>query len=367
MCPDPSETDPRQDKEPPIYPGADIIRDLLSALAPLPLRLRRRLHDSHCHPTVIPESLSEIDPSQGGSLCAMSSRPEDQQLVSSFANDNPDMVIPFFGYHPWFVHLLSLNENDHYGSILTSKPPNEFVSHLSAPVSWKDAFLDLRKRLESNPAAHIGEIGMDKSFRLPTHTNGERERGVDVSTRKDLSPYRTTPEHQLRIFTDQLKLAGELGRAVSVHSVQCHGVVFTTLQSLWKGHEKMSNNSIKRRQKSNPTAENTVTRTFPPRVCIHSASLPIDMLKQYLQPSVPSKVYFSFSTAINARYGQKLIDLITAVPDDRILVESDWHCEGEIRRNQVHDIARVVLHAKKWDMDQGIEILERNFRAFVNG
>jgi Tat protein secretion system quality control protein TatD with DNase activity len=358
MCVDQAE-EPLDDEEKPFYPTSDIIEDLLSTLPSLPPDLYRRLNDAHCHPTDVPHSVSQIDPSRGGSLCAMSTRPNDQDLVSSFASDNPDTVVPFFGYHPWFAHLFSVDEN-HYRSILKPTPPDDFVSHLLKPTPWEEILIDLRKRLESNPYAQVGEIGMDKSFRLPTHTEGER----DVSARKDLSPYRTTTEHQLRIFTDQLKLAGEFGRTVSMHSVQCHGLIFTALQSLWKGHEK-SKKSREREEKSGEATDGVMT--FPPRVCIHSASLPLDTLKQYLQPSVPSKVYFSFSTVINARYGQKLLDLISAVPDDRILIESDWHCEGDVRRDQVHDIARVVIHKKKWETEEGISILERNFRAFVFG
>jgi Tat protein secretion system quality control protein TatD with DNase activity len=361
MCVDQTEELPLDDEEKPSYRTSDIIADLLSTLPSLPPDLHRRLNDAHCHPTDVPSSVSRIDPSRGGSLCAMSTRPNDQDLVSSFSNDNTDTVIPFFGYHPWFAHLFSVDEN-HYRSILKPTPPDDFVSHLPKPTLWEEILFDLRKRLESNPSAHVGEIGMDKSFRLPTHSDGKQ----DILARKDLSLYRTSTEHQLRIFTDQLKLAGEFERAVSVHSVQCHGLIFTALQSLWKGNEKGKKSRGRLEKESNITTEAGIM-TFPPRVCIHSASLPLDTLKQYLQPSVPSKVYFSFSTVINARYGQKLLDLISAVPDDRILIESDWHCEGDDRRYQVHDIARVVIHTKKWGSEQGIGILERNFRAFIFG
>jgi Tat protein secretion system quality control protein TatD with DNase activity len=295
----------------------------------------------------------------------MSTRPNDQTIVSSFGKDNPDTVIPFFGFHPWFAHLFSTDDGrEHYDGILKPPPPKEYLEHLPKPIPWNQALQELRGRLESDPKAQVGEIGLDKSFRLPTHTDGER----DPSARKDLSPHRTTQEHQLRIFTDQCKLAGEFGRAVSVHGVQCHGLVFTALQSLWKGYEKKSQKFIRRQQKlSTEKVEDTQVRTFPPRICLHSASLPIDTLKQYLTPSVPSIVYFSFSTVINGRYGQKLVDLIRAVPDDRILIESDWHCEGDIRRSQLHDIARVVIHTKEWSIEQGIEILEQNFQKFIGG
>jgi len=351
MCPNSSPSD----EELPEYPSSDLIQDLLSTLTPLPSSLLPHLHDAHCHPTDHPHTLSQIDASASGSLCAMSTRPDDQSLVESFSKDNPERVISFFGYHPWFAHLFSVDDENHYETIFKPPPPEGFISHLPKPIPWEQTLKDLRARLEANPNAQVGEIGLDKSFRLPTHTNGER----DVAARKDLSPYRTTPEHQLRIFTDQCKLAAELGRSISVHGVQCHGLLFTTLQSLWKTPEK--------KKSSKSAAPNTTSPTpYSPRICIHSASLPIDTLKQYLQPSVPAKVYFSFSTAINARYGQKLLDLISAVPDNKILIESDWHSEGSIRRTQLHDIARLIIHTKQWSHEHGVNQLEQNFREFLD-
>lgn len=341
----------------PEYPTSEAIQIILLNAPDIPSSLQGHLHDAHCHPTDHPETLSQIDPALSGSLCAMATRPSDQSLVSSFYEDNKNRVIPFFGYHPWFAHSFAIDNNEHYKSILKPTPPEEFLSHLPKPLAWNEALQELRSRLESNSTSQVGEIGLDKSFRLPNYTSVKK----DNSTPMDLSPYKTIQEHQLRIFTDQCILAGEFGRAVSVHGVQCHGLLFTTLQSLWKGHEIKT-----KKQTQTPNTERSAGR-FPPRICIHSASLPIDTLKQYLRPSVPSKVYFSVSTGINARYGKKLLDLISAVPHDRILIESDWHSEGVIRRNQLKDIARVVIHVKKWSMEEGIQTLERNFREYVYG
>lgn len=55
------------------------------------------------------------------------------------------------------------------------------------------------------------------------------------------------------------------------------------------------------------------------------------------------------------------------VPDDRVLVESDWHSEGEVRWRQVEDITRIVIRTKGWGVEEGVEILERNFWEFVRG
>ena len=330
------------------FPISDVIQDLLSTVPPLPASLHSRLNDAHCHPTDHPNTLSKLDRSASGALCAMSTRPDDQSLVLDFAAENPDVVVPFYGYHPWYSHLFVVSsEKEHYTSILKPCPPTDFIEHLPAPISWTQALLELRKRLESNPQAQLGEIGMDKSFRLPMHLNGKRQ---------GLSVYKTSAEHQSRIFIDQVRLAVELSRAVSIHSVQCHGLVFQLLQSLWS-----------ERPMRTTDPERTTDNQQKPRICIHSASIPPETLRQYISPKVPCRVYFSFSMAINSRYGGKLVELIRATPEDRILIESDWHSEGNPRRRQLVDIARVVILVKGWDINEGIDILERNFRTFVHG
>jgi Tat protein secretion system quality control protein TatD with DNase activity len=337
-----------EDKESTFH-TSEIVQNLLSTLPAIPASQHKNLNDAHCHPTDHPDTLSEDDPSYGR-LCAMSTRPNDQPLVFAFAERYPLTVVPFFGVHPWYAHLFYVDDVPHYDSVLKPTPTEDFIAHLPKPIRWSDYLAQLKALLISNPGAQIGEIGLDKSFRLPFHEHGKRSRG------RGLSPYKTSLEHQLRIFTDQCKLAGELSRTVSIHGVQCHGLLFTTLQSLWKPHER------KRKQ---PPTEGPLE--FPPRICIHSSSLPWETMKQYLAPAVPTEVYFSFSMVINARYGQKFLDLVSAVPDERILIETDWHSEGQGRRNLLLAIARIIIHVKGWSLDLGIELLERNFQKFVYG
>src|SRR2546423_3146417 len=113
--------------------------------------------------------------------------------------------------------------------------------------------------------------------------------------------------------------------------------------------------------------EKTQSSFHPPRICLHSTSISPSTLTTYLNPSIPSKIFFSFSLAINARYGQKLLDLISKVPDDRILIESDLHMEGEMRWGVLEEIARIVIHTKGWVVEEGVGQLERNFESYVGG
>jgi Tat protein secretion system quality control protein TatD with DNase activity len=66
----------------------------------------------------------------------------------------------------------------------------------------------------------------------------------------------------------------------------------------------------------------------PPRVMLHSYGGSADTLRAFLKlPTVGSRFYFSFSHVINADKEKhtptKLLERLRAVPDDRLLLESD--------------------------------------------
>jgi hypothetical protein len=50
-----------------------------------------------------------------------------------------------------------------------------------------------------------------------------------------------------------------------------------------------------------------------------------------------------------------------------ILVESDLHTAGEEMDLRLEDIVRRICGAKGWGLDEGVERLGRNWRAFVFG
>lgn len=300
MCPHPADSRPSKEKTP-SYPASEVIQSLLSTLPPIPQSLKTHIHDAHCHPTDHPHTLTQTDPNSSGSLCAMSTRPNDQSLVHKFSADNPEHVIPFYGYHPWYAHLFHVPTEEytstsegHYESILAPLPPKEFISNLSNPLNWDTYLQDLRKRLQENPNAGVGEIGIDKSFRLRSYKDRDGDMG------KELSIYRTSQAHQLRIFMDQCNVAAEFGRVISIHGVKCHGLLFNTLQSLFPPSSKAKRNDGKHKNDArHPDDENDINDSndtekkkafpFPPRICIHSASLPPNILTQYLNPSFPLK------------------------------------------------------------------------------
>ncbi|KAH8700442.1 putative Cut9 interacting protein Scn1 [Talaromyces proteolyticus] len=352
--------------------------------------------DAHCHPTDTMTSISSIAHMQASALTIMATRGEDQALVDSVAStlSNTNKIIPCFGWHPWFAHQISTtstNPDDnaskisHYRTVLTGSTPTDtaFFNTLPTPKPLSTLLAETRERLLAHPAALVGEIGLDKAFRLPLpwtpDQTEDRDVGLTPGSRegRNLSVYKVSMEHQKFLLKAQLQLAGELGRAVSVHSVQAHGAVFDVLQELWAGYERRRESRRGRRQRESEQVDESTTeeaeviksRPYPPRICMHSYSGSTEPLRQFLHPSVPSDVYFSFSFVINftGPSVEKVVAVLKALPDDRILVESDLHCAGPEMDGLLERAVRIVCGHRGWALEEGVGILADNWRRFVFG
>lgn len=401
------------------------------------------IYDAHCHPTDTMSTIPAItEAMRTRILTVMATRSQDQALVADVARQYgvkkrnsiasvpgadassdcakaPDKVIPAFGWHPWFSHQiyddsaedptynpcssdLDAEKTRHYNAVLAPSPSARedagFIKHLPTPVPLSGLIATTRKHLETHPFALVGEIGLDKAFRLPGHEppldddmtpgrrNGQR-----------LSPYRVAMDHQVVIFKAQLSLAGSMGRAVSVHGVQAPQPLLSALRSTWKGHEKRVVSSRERRMLAEGVDEDFSSsdedyeeddddhdtrpktqkpKPFPPRICLHSFSASLETLKQYVDDrSIPAKVFFSFSHSVNystgahehARKKHIADDVIRACPDDRILLESDLHTAGEEMDQMLEQIYRKACAVKGWDLRDGVHRIRKNYEEFIIG
>lgn len=383
--------------------------------------------DAHCHPTDTMSSIASIPNMRARVLTVMATRSQDQDLVASVRKQHgikdrkaltairqtqqQDKIIPAFGWHPWFSYQLyddtpgaestydpsgSKDEQKarHYTAVLSPAPDEKFIAALPDPLSLNNFISSTRQRVlsASTTAVLIGEIGLDKAFRLPWPWNDADHSGRDENLTpggregRMLSPHHVKMAHQVAVLKAQLRLAGELGVAVSVHGVQAHGVLFEALAALWKGHEK----EVVSRRKQKMVAEGAEDfsesddeeregfgaekkyqpKPFPPRVCLHSFSGSPQMVSQYLNPAIPAKVFFSFSTVINlstAGGESKFPDVIRTVPYDRLLVESDLHTAGEDMDRVLEDISRKICEIKEWPLNEGVERLRKNYEQFIFG
>ena len=348
----------------------------------------------------------------------MATRLEDQARVAAVARSHPPpKVIPSFGYHPWFSHLIyddadgsyaaldaATLKSHHYTTVLSPPPDAGFISLLPPPRPLSALVAELRGNLESFPGALVGEIGLDRGFRLPYPADPGAAGAAAGSTpeRREvggLTVHRVALEHQKKIFKAQLGVAGALGRAASIHGVQCHGVMFDTLREVWAGHElsrERPKDRKRRRRKAvgggheylpdlagsdveseeEEEEENVAPKPFPPRICLHSFSAPVETLKQYLAPPTPTRVYpsqlfFSFSSTINARpekgHLSKIGETVCAVPDDSVLIESDLHTAGEEMDLALEEALGLICKLKGWEIERGARQLDANWRRFSLG
>jgi Tat protein secretion system quality control protein TatD with DNase activity len=366
--------------------------------------------DAHCHPTDTMSSVDLIPSMKAKVLTVMATREQDQGLVAQVADrlgirddssffqqwDEETRIIPCFGWHPWFSHLLfddtayegkiNLEEEEriqHYQSVLIPKSEDrDFFLAVPPPTPLSHLITRTRTYLEQYPLALVGEIGLDKSFRIPNISlpdQAQRDEALTPGGREGrrLSPYRVSMDHQRKVLRAQLALAGEMQRAVSVHGVQAHGIVLEALKDTWKGHEKKVPTRKERKQERDAAEmqveeldiESTVSKPYPPRICLHSYSGAADALQQYLRPSVPAEVFFSFSSLVNftTTAASKAEQVIAALPVDRILVESDLDNAGAEMDSYLEHIVRKICKLKGWSVEEGVVQLGQNWKRFVFG
>lgn len=362
--------------------------------------------DAHNHIAERMHSVADLPTMKARAVAIMATRTQDQFIVTEIVSANgvrergvfpqdTTTVIAGYGRHPWFSHEIyddtaetttfepsgdsEVFKEQHYKAVLTPAPKDPaFWNDLPMPIPLSAVISDMGARLAADPLAIVGEIGLDKSFRLPMQWEPEAKSVRDPSRtpggreRRPLSPHRIQMSHQKAILMAQLKLAGEFGRAVSVHGVQVHGVLYDLLTSCWKGHEIKGRRAQQKQRKESgePDENNTGSKPYPPRICLHSFCGKSDAVKQYLKPSFPAQIFFSFSKTNNLASEDaraKTADAISVVPDNRILVESDLHTAGERMDSELEAVCRAICDIKGWNLDAGVSRMASNYHDFVFG
>ncbi|KPM45391.1 hypothetical protein AK830_g1190 [Neonectria ditissima] len=363
--------------------------------------------DAHNHVAERMHSVSDLAHMKARSIAVMATRTQDQSFVADLAaahgakgpgcfSRDATTVVAGYGRHPWFCHELYDDTSEdptyvssedveaakgrHYKAVLTPSPEDPAFWHdLPTPMPLSTFIAETRTRLRADPTAMVGEVGLDKPFRLPMQWQPEAKAVRDPARtpggreRRPLSPHNIQMSHQKTVLMAHLRLAGELGRAVSVHGVQVHGVLYDFLTSSWKGYELKGKRAQEKERKSQ-TEDNKddekEAKPYPPRICLHSFSGKSDAVKQYLRPSIPAQIYFSFSKTNNLSSGAarvKTEDAVKLVPDNRVLVESDLHTAGDRMDSELEEMYRTICEIKGWDLEDGVSRIASNYREFVFG
>ncbi|ANB15337.1 hypothetical protein AWJ20_2964 [Sugiyamaella lignohabitans] len=305
------------------------------------------LLDAHCHPTERPQRLDLISSMKASKLVLMSTNLEDIDLVDSTASLYPEKVIPAFGYHPWYSHRLYIgsepsSKQEHYQKVLNPVPPKEFIDMLPAPHSLDSHLQKIRSLLIKHPHALVGEIGLDKSFRLP-ETNQIDDPSAETPKKK-LSQYRVDLEHQTAIFESILEIAAELQRSVSVHGVNCHNAVYSSIVKRLGRPENTSN------------------------ICLHSYSGSAEFLASTWLKSkaLKTRVFVSCSTLVNINTKERADKLLSQVPPANVLSESDYFQAGDTMDSYILASLNRICDHYGWKLEDGSKNIEENFHRFIN-
>ncbi|KAJ3763123.1 hypothetical protein EV360DRAFT_34176 [Lentinula raphanica] len=289
----------------------------------------QHLVDVHCHPTDAPLISSESMHNLDITICAMSSKASDQRLVYKLAKSYPQKVVPCFGYHPWFSHLICLrgdiSKEDHYRELFCPTQNDEdlqvlntLLEDLPDPITLDSIITELRSNFHEFPNAMLGEVGLDRAFLIPYDYN--------ASPRK-LTPFTVPLKHQEMILQVQMDLAVELGRNISLHSVKSHQPTMELLARMESKHGTDRWNGVS--------------------LDLHSCGFSPEMLKD-IQRRYPN-TFLSLSTVINGRSPNHL-SLIKVCDPLRILVESDYN-DVDYCTEQTWDMVRTVADIKGWSIE----------------
>lgn len=146
------------------------------------------------------------------------------------------------GWHPWFSHQISLADpppakREHYASILLSRSPTTadaealdlILPDLPDPLSFSKIMAELSENLTHLPNALVGEVGIDRAFRVPI-------KPYPATAPSKLSPFHVPTEHQMAILERQIQVAIDLRRSVSVHSVKSQQLTMELLKRMKDTH-----------------------------------------------------------------------------------------------------------------------------------
>jgi len=315
------------------------------------------LVDAHCHVLTNP---SKVEPehelsNHRISRALMSNNPYDWNRLQSTQFEGNDRNLPQykgFGIHPWYSHLFTLDHNktltkdEHYRQVLIFKQTDDTIlSNLIRNVLPDPVYIeDYISKIDFNKVDLIGEIGLDKSFSVPSNGfyQGHDSNNIITNTRIKVSM-----DHQLKIFNRMLQLACVHSLNVSLHDVNCHMKLLDTCQQ-----HLLKNPAI--------------------NICLHSYTGSIDfLLTQWIKTFTEDRIFLSVSQYINFKKIEGNIDY-SQVPQKCILTETDYIVDSnnitdiflqDSLKNTLENLTNVIPLASSQDTRK---LVYENFCRFMH-
>lgn len=222
-----------------------------------------------------PQFLDELKKDGIKKVVCAATKEANWEAVCKLAQEFPKFVVPALGLHPWYLQESSPNWGKH-----------------------------LKKMLEQNPKALIGECGLDRL--------------------KDVSP-----RLQKEIFAEHIRLAKEYKRPLLVHALKAQD----WLEDFWGGLKEV-------------------------RFVLHSFSGSVELLRRALNFGA----YISFCPRTRVRKNFK--ELALAVPLQKLLLESDGPYQGNPA--DIPALAKEVAECKNMKLKELTAEVYKNSREFID-
>jgi TatD DNase family protein len=203
------------------------------------------LFDSHNHlqsgkfGKTVGEMIGEMKAAGITGCVVNATREGDWEAVAALAREFPGFVFPAYGIHPWHAD--------------------------TAAVGWE---IRLRERLLADPAASVGEVGVDGWVDSP---------GMEV---------------QMPVFIKQAEIAAELGRVMTVHCLKAWEPLFVAMDR---------------------------ATAWPEKFLMHSFGGSLEVAGRLAKKGA----WFSFSGHFLHERKRKVLEVFRKLPEDRILLETD--------------------------------------------
>mmetsp|Transcript_31649 Transcript_31649/g.47659 ORF Transcript_31649/g.47659 Transcript_31649/m.47659 type:complete len:316 (-) Transcript_31649:186-1133(-) len=269
-----------------------------------------KLFDAHSHMHMGPRGLVipaavEQTPFTFDGAAIMSTHPRDYIKVDSIVSglrDRDYIAVPCYGIHPWFLY-----------DVLTSSDDEE--------VDWLG---ELKQRLIDHPDAIVGEIGLDGNRWVEVEQSDQSEESIWKRERVLACPM----ELQRKAFEEQLVLAAELQRPVSIHVVSAWGELFAAFDNVRERmkhkHEQMTVQVVDERRKRRKPKP----KLLPPKIYFHAFSGKAGALPSIrsacTKGNIPLEdVYFGFPPAIKNFYAPKTPGIMKEIGIRQMLLETD--------------------------------------------
>ena len=261
-----------------------------------------KLVDAHCHIITDPnDTLGGDDGASHGMLrCVMSSNPYDWNKLKKMAGNSrrKDGLCVGFGVHPWYSHLFYVGDRcdkvSHYQDVLEYKNEEQFASLVQVLPDPLDLEEYIDREFNDTLVSVIGEVGLDKLFRLPAN-------GFYMQNEKArLTTVKVKLSHQEIVFRRFCRLARHTSKSISIHDVKCHG-------------------------KLNDICNEELLPYHSVKICLHSYTGSKEtLLGQWLKKFPSDRIFVSLSKWINFKNPEEGDDLVRSLPPACILTETDY-------------------------------------------